>query len=465
MKLKFVYAASEELSVAIDFFEQEKIQVHHAREKMEKILYRHLQKAVKEEFINNLDEENNDISKKSGHELLNVVVDEKTFLDNKDLFIGHEVEKEIKQLGLRPSSVQLSWLYDIVRNFHKTVVKFLQKYFTTALKSSVMDNMSALSPHKQCNILTSRKLKALAMQYSKVVDNIEPFGGMDSLKEEIDRYVVDDDIKEIEKGSGFEQYWTEVGNLTDGEARWERFSILPRFAFSMAVKHNDTSVVERQFTVMNNIHQDKQRNAMSQDMLDSNLHVRSGVESKQNRKKCHKCSEPKPTPHCHCTLAEVTPEMRQNCVKAWEKCKAAQLKASAEKKDVSTEMVERREVLDRIEAERINKLKEELRQRAAFCSPSLFKRVYPSEKEIKAAEASKNLAVESGRMVGANKKNLAEAPKVTSKDNEKTVKTGGEHKRKLADVSKATSKGDGTIKKLEVSNIFSKPGQGKKMKK
>ena len=387
IKLKFIYAATEELCVAIDFFEQEKVQVHNAREKMEKVLYRQLQKTVKEELINNLDKESNDISRKTGRELLNVDVDENAYLTNKDIFIGQEVEKEIKQLGLKPSSVQLSWLFEIVRSFHKTVVKFLQKYFDTPLKSSVMDNMSALSPHKQSHILTARKLKGLALQFSKVVDNIEPFGGMDSIKEEIDRYVVDDDVKEIEKGHGFEQFWSDVQDITDGEARWQRFPILPRFAFAMAVKHNDTSDVERQFSVMNNIFQDKQRNAMSQDMLDSNLHVRSGVESKQNKKKCPKCAEPEPTPHCHCTLAEVTPEMRQNCVKAWERCKNSQIKDAAQKNEASKNLLERKEIYEKTEAARIDKLKEDLKQRATFCSPSLLKPVYPAEKDKKAAVA------------------------------------------------------------------------------
>ena len=387
IKLKFIYAATEELCVAIDFFEQEKVQVHNAREKMEKVLYRQLQKTVKEELINNLDKESNDISRKTGRELLNVDVDENAYLTNKDIFIGQEVEKEIKQLGLKPSSIQLSWLFEIVRSFHKTVVKFLQKYFDTPLKSSVMDNMSALSPHKQSHILTARKLKGLALQFSKVVDNIEPFGGMDSIKEEIDRYVVDDDVKEIEKGNGFEQFWSDVEDITDGEARWQRFPILPRFAFAMAVKHNDTSDVERQFSVMNNIFQDKQRNAMSQDMLDSNLHVRSGVESKQNKKKCPKCAEPEPTPHCHCTLAEVTPETRQNCVKAWEKCKNSQTKDAAQKNEASKNLLERKEIYEKTEAARIDKLKEDLKQRATFCSPSLLKPVYPTEKDKKAAVA------------------------------------------------------------------------------
>jgi hypothetical protein len=38
------------------------------------------------------------------------------------------------------------------------------------------------------------------------------------------------------------------------------------------------STLERELSIMNNIHQNKQRNAMAQDMLDCHLHVRSDVE-------------------------------------------------------------------------------------------------------------------------------------------------------------------------------------------
>ena len=78
--------------------------------------------------------------------------------------------------------------------------------------------------------------------------------------------------------------------------------------------------------------------------------------------------------------------------------------------------------------------------------------MYPSKKVTKAAEASKNLAAK-------------KAPKVTSKDNDKTVKSVGDQKRKLEDESQATSKGEGTTKKVVVNNNFFELGPVKKIKK
>lgn len=339
-------------------------------------------KCVKEELINDLDEESNTVLRKAAIDLLNIEVDEETMRSNKEIFIGEEAVKEMKKFGLKPSSVQMKWFFEIVKKFHQTAVKFLQKYFNTALKSAALDNMSALSPRKQTDMLTSRKLKSLAKQYSKVVDNIEPFGGMDQLKSEIDQYVMDDEVKDIPRDTSLEAYWLEVGGLTDGDARWQRFSILPRFAIAMAVKHTDTSSVEREFSIMNNIHQNKQRNTMAQDMLDCHLHIRSGVESKQTREQCKKCKEPGASPHCHCTVVEITPEMRQECQNAKAKCKNAQEEASADKAEAKEGNQEKKVKWEKEEMARIEKFKEEVKKRSVFCSPNLFKAVYTNEKVL-----------------------------------------------------------------------------------
>ena len=65
-------------------------------------------------------------------------------------------------------------------------------------KSSIMDSMSGLSPFKQSHVLNTRKLKDRALDYSKVVDNIEPVGGMDQIQVDIDWYVT------LEKDLGYE---------------------------------------------------------------------------------------------------------------------------------------------------------------------------------------------------------------------------------------------------------------------
>jgi hypothetical protein len=245
-----------------------------------------------------------------------------------------------------------------------------------------MDNMSALSPKKQSHVLTPRKLKTLVAQYSKVVDNIQSIGGMDKVKSEIDRYVMDDDVKEdISKEQGFKQFWTDVGKLMDAKAGWTRYEVLPRFALGMGTKNSATGDVERAFSTMNIIHQNKQRNAMSQDMLDAHMHIRSGVESKDNMNQCIKCCDPDGTIHCHCVIAEITEEMRQKCKKAWEKCKIVQKEASDEKKKYAQNNVEKKVKYEKAEADRVKKLKEDVTKRPNFYAPNLMKAMYPTEKK------------------------------------------------------------------------------------
>jgi hypothetical protein len=142
MKMKFIFAATADFCRDIDFFEQSKVHVHNTQEKMEDILLSQLRKCVVETELNNLDEETNEISKKAKRELIDVIVDTTNLLKNTQIFIGQEVEKEIKSFGLNPRSGQLTCLFESVQRFHITACKFLQKYFSTALKSTVMDNMS-----------------------------------------------------------------------------------------------------------------------------------------------------------------------------------------------------------------------------------------------------------------------------------------------------------------------------------
>ena len=144
-----------------------------------------------------LDDETDELVKKSKKELVNIDLEKAQTVSDKELFIGQDVEKEIKSLGLSPISPQLAWLFTAVRKFHLTACKFLQKYFKKCLSSSIMKNMAALSPVLQSHILTADKLVSLSLKYSKVIDNIQPVGGIDRVKLEIKRYVTDDDVKDL----------------------------------------------------------------------------------------------------------------------------------------------------------------------------------------------------------------------------------------------------------------------------
>ena len=97
---------------------------------------------------------------------------------------------------------------------------------------------------------------------------------------EIDRYQLDDDVSLFDNHLTYEEYWKKVGELTEGSADWRRYEILPLFALALGVKFNSNSEVERSFSRMNNIHQNRQRNNLSHDCLDHILHIQSAVEGK-----------------------------------------------------------------------------------------------------------------------------------------------------------------------------------------
>ena len=99
-----------------------------------------------------------------------------------------------------------------------------------------------------------------------------------------------------------------------------RYEILPRFALGLGTKHDATGDVERGFSTMNLIHQNKQRNTMEQDTLNAHLLIRAGVEAKEVTKLCDKCKASPTDDHCHCELFEVTDLIRAKCKVAWQKC-------------------------------------------------------------------------------------------------------------------------------------------------
>ena len=395
--LKFVYAATADLSTGIDFFEQDEVQVHCAQEKMRDLLYQQMSKVVVEEKLKNLDDEGNDdtFSKKSGRELLQVAITPEVLLSEKKMFVGNEVQKDIKDLGLTPTSPQLSWLMKMVQTFHTTVATNMQKYFETALKSEAMVSMSGLAPGKHNHVLTTRKLKTLVNKYSKVVDNIQLQGGMDKVKWEIEQYSLDEDVGDL-KETSFEDFWLAVAELKDGV--WQKYEVLPRFALAMGAKFNDTSAVERKFSDMNLLHQNKQRNRMSQELLGAHLHVKHGVESKENRKNCTKCQQGIKTQHCHCDKVKIDEEMRRRCKKAYlaiaDRRESAKDLAKAEEAQFQT----RAEKTKREEKERLAKFREELKKKPSFYSEKVMStRIYEKEKNKSEESSSKRSFKESNK--------------------------------------------------------------------
>ena len=52
---------------------------------------------------------------------------------------------------------------------------------------------------------------------------------------EISEYVLDVDVKELDKNVNYEEYWNIGTNLRDGT--WSRYEVLPAFAIALGVKN------------------------------------------------------------------------------------------------------------------------------------------------------------------------------------------------------------------------------------
>ena len=221
IKLKFIFAATCDLNEAIDYFEKRGAHIHNTSTKLEDILVTQYRKVFEESVYNDLDEDDN-LKLKKKSELVEIYVEKAKLLSNAELFVGSDVSKEIRALGLTPDSSQMKWFYDDVKKFHLEACRKLQKYFRTVLTSTVMDNMSALDQKFQSHIATSRKLKNLSSQYSKIVDSIQFVDGRDKIRTEIEKYVTDEDVMELDKEEGLESFWSNVKKITDGIEKWPR---------------------------------------------------------------------------------------------------------------------------------------------------------------------------------------------------------------------------------------------------
>ena len=109
---------------------------------------------------------------------------------------------------------------------------------------------------------------------------------------------------------------------------------LPSFAIALSVIFYSNSEVEHEFSVMNNIFQNKQRNCLSQDILNALLHIRSCVESSLVRRGCRQC-ETSSVPHCHCALIDISGDIREHCKQAHSKYAASLAESKAAKESES----------------------------------------------------------------------------------------------------------------------------------
>ena len=173
----------------------------------------------------------------------------------------------------------------------------------------------------------------------------------------------------------YEEYWRSISKLTFGAEKLTKYEVLPTFALALSVKFFSNSEEERTFSLMNNIHQQKQRNNMSQDTLNCYLHVKSGVETKEHREVCSTCVSSQRS-HCHCSYVKITESMRSQCRTARSKY-GDSLKVNAEEKEIVMEDMElKRAAIKKVYEAKALKRKETLNKSSSFCEVSLLEPVY-----------------------------------------------------------------------------------------
>ena len=322
MNLHFIVAAIRDLIEGIDYYEMDKVLLHESRRKMEELLRNQVTKFHCETAVKMLHDDGENTVLKPGPMLLEIdLANEDTLLNNKRVFVGEQVTSLMKALGVTPKSPQMKMFFSKVQLFYKTLAAKLIEYFSTGLRSTELEYMSAFSPVNSHKVGTTHKMMYLAKRFSKIVSNIAPQGGLDLISDEVRAYTCDDDVKSLSSKS-YEEFWIAVSELIEGESSWPRYPVLSRFALAMATAFHANSDTERAFSVQTDIHRNPKKNAMSQHMLDSHMQVHYGVNQKSNIDSCPTCSSHKSNGthiprHCHCCVAAIPEEMVKNCTNAW----------------------------------------------------------------------------------------------------------------------------------------------------
>ena len=368
LKLQFVLDATTVLTKSVSFFEESQVDVHNAMGQVLEIMTTQYRRIFPEECIYDLDDEEA-LKLKPTKKLVELDLVKTKVLDEKMLFIGQSAETEIKKLGLRPNSLQLSWFIQKVRRFHIKACEFLQKYFKPVLTSKVLECAEALNPEKLSHVLTSRRLKYLVDQYSTIVKNIQKIGGVDQVKNEIDKYITDVDVRLIDHSKGFEHSWKEVSKLKKGSGA--RYDVLGRFALATGPIYTATSDVERQFSKMNLIHQFKQRNCISHETLNAHLTVRGGMENCVKSMYTEENIKPG-----HCQLA-ITTSLKEMCQNLYKVVKSSSIKITEDRKK---ELKDRKGASDELERVRIDKLKEKQKNDKVILTEENLKPVFVDKK-------------------------------------------------------------------------------------
>ena len=377
LEMKFLSASLEFIDRKIDFFERNDAQIHNLYDEMGLILSRYIQIFMKDRvLVEEVDEEGNLVYKKFEALLEVDPKDEKNWKSRSEISLGSPAEAFLKKLELSPDSAHLDNFFNYkVIPFYSKIVEMLQKYFSKGLKSRILEACSFLGPAKKSSPGLLSKLKFLGSKYEKV---LALYSETTNFKEEFESQVID--YQRLDLGgevmeSTFVDFWIAVGKVTVGGQK-NRLKFLSKFALALGTQFNSNSKIERQFKNQSNIHADKSRNSLDQEMLDSYLTIRSGVESLQVVNRCEKCKKDAekialgelkvPRYHCHCSLAKPSDKMVEKCRTA-RKTYGKELEGKKKEKQENEEsLAERRKVTEIVMNEELEQWKEDLHTRSSF---------------------------------------------------------------------------------------------------
>ena len=84
-----------------------------------------------------------------------------------------------------------------------------------------------------------------------------------------------------------------------------------KFALALVKFFNSNFEVERAFSVEADVHHNPKKNIMSQEMFDTDMHIRLGVGSELifDKDSCEKCVSSRKRVHYHCSLVPATDPM------------------------------------------------------------------------------------------------------------------------------------------------------------
>jgi hypothetical protein len=98
----FVFAATKDLNMAIDFFEEQRAHIHNTSDELEQILCDQYRKVLDESELSTQIDDTEELQKKSKEELVNIDLDTAKNLKEKEIFIGQDVGKNIYILVFPP---------------------------------------------------------------------------------------------------------------------------------------------------------------------------------------------------------------------------------------------------------------------------------------------------------------------------------------------------------------------------